>query len=263
MAWLSYPFTSSSYALIAALPPLVLATGMSYANPPTPAERHLVASGSRILQRFPSEGGMTAVVADNGREKRLFYVTPDGRALVAGLLFDAAGNNVTDRDLARAGVGNTVNAVSPAVAGKVWQQAQELDVLQDGRGGPTVFAFVDPTCPYSRALMRKVRPLIASGRLTVRWVPIAILSRSSYGLAQTMYEAKSVARSVTDLAEDRLPPRPETARVRSILERNVAVARQTGITAVPILVYRGQGRVVVTSGVPTDAEIAAILDGPN
>jgi len=108
-----------------------------------------------------------------------------------------------------------------------------------------------------------LRPLVDSGRITVRWIPLAILSRSSYGLAQSMYDARSVANAVMAVAAGRLLPRPETAQVRSRLERNLAVARQTGITAVPILVYRGQGRIVVTSGVPTDREVAAMLRGPS
>lgn len=240
---------------------LTFAAGLAAAATPTAAERHLMASGSRIVQRFKSVGGLDAVVADNGKEKRLFYVTPDGQALIAGLVFDAQGRNVTTSDLSRAGVANTVNTVSPAVAGKVWQQAQNLLSIRDGQSGPVLYAFVDPTCTYCHQLMRKVRPHIQAGRLQVRWLPLALLSRSSYGLAEAMYRGGPPASSLARLVENRLDPMPETPQIRARLARNLEVMRATGHTAVPGLVYRVGNRIVVSTGVPTDSEIAAMLRG--
>lgn len=54
------------------------------ASKPTPVEQHLMSKGVKIAQTFPSASGLKAIVADNGKEKRLFYVTPDGKSLLVG-----------------------------------------------------------------------------------------------------------------------------------------------------------------------------------
>lgn len=233
----------------------------AHASGPTVAEQRLMRNGSKILQRFDSVGGLRAIVADNGKEKRLFYVTPDGNALVAGLVFDERGRNVTTDDLARAGVGNSVTGVSPTVARKVWAEAASLRAVADGQRGPVVYAFIDPTCPYCHGFMRTIRPHIAAGRVQVRWLPMALLSQASKGLAESMYRGGRAEAVVRSLVNGKLVPMRETPEVRAAIARNLGVMRTTGYTSVPTLVYQVNGRVVITPGVPTEAQLAAMLRG--
>lgn len=259
MAWLkSSEWTFAPWAAVLAA---VMMAWPVAAMTPSAAEQRLMRNGSKILQRFDSVGGLRAIVADNGKEKRLFYVTPDGQALIAGLVFDAEGRNVTNDDLARAGVGNSVTGVSPAVARKVWTAASTLRAVADGRSGPIVYAFVDPTCPYCHGFMRTIRPHIAAGRVQVRWLPMALLSQSSKGLAEAMYRGGASEQVVRALADGKLTPLRETAEVRAALAKNLDVMRSTGYTSVPTLVYQVGGRVVITPGVPTDAQLQAMLRG--
>ncbi|WP_357432374.1 hypothetical protein, partial [Micromonospora sp. NPDC049679] len=64
-------------------------------------ESYLMSKGNMIVHAFPAASGMKGIVVDNGAEKRLFYVTPDGKSLLAGVMFDTQGANLTSVDLAR------------------------------------------------------------------------------------------------------------------------------------------------------------------
>ena len=68
---------------------------------PTPVEQYLMSQGVEIGMAFTSETGLKAIVADAGGQKRLFYVTPDGKHLIAGNVYDAQGKNLTELDLSR------------------------------------------------------------------------------------------------------------------------------------------------------------------
>lgn len=249
---------------IALLMVCAVAQGAPPAAPkPTVAERHLMASGVKVTHRFDSISGLRAIVADNGTDKRLFYVTPDGKSLIAGLVFDETGRNVTTEDMGRAGItaNGSTTTITQLQAQKIWQRVQGLKALKDGGSGADIYVFVDPTCQYCHRLMSMVRPYIAAGKLQVRWLPVAILSSRSPGLAEAMYKAPNVAQAIQSVSTNMLKPMPETEAMRLQLAQNLLAMRDTGQTGVPLMVYRVGQRVVIKSGVPTDAELAALAGG--
>lgn len=87
------------------------------------------------------------------------------------------------------------------------QAVQRAEAVQEGSGGPVLSAFVDERCAACRLLMQRLRPLIDSGRLTVRWIAVQVLA----------------------------PDAPASAAVRA----NTALLELlTGAAATPTLVYR-------------------------
>ncbi|MBU4519455.1 MAG: thiol:disulfide interchange protein DsbG, partial [Gammaproteobacteria bacterium] len=72
------------------------AASLAFAAPPLPAPlQALQKKGLSIVGTFPSPGGMTAYAAHAGTEPIAFYLTPDGKHVIAGSLFDATGKNLT------------------------------------------------------------------------------------------------------------------------------------------------------------------------
>lgn len=230
---------------------------------PTPAEKRLMASGVRIVTRFDSVSGLRAIVADNGKERRLFYVTPDGKSLIAGLVFDQNGLNVTNLDMSRAGItgGNRTTTLTQLEAQEVWKKVQTLRALKDGDRGHLVYAFFDPQCDFCHLFMSKIRPYITAGRVQMRWLPVTILSETSKGLAEGMYRMPSGTQAIEALENSTLMASPQTPDVRLDLAKNLLAMRDTGSTGVPVLVYRVGTRVVVSTGVPSDAEMSVIVSG--
>lgn len=243
---------------------ILFATLVNAANPgPTVAEKRLMSSGVRIVSRFDSVSGLRAIVADNGKDRRLFYITPDGKSLIAGLVFDETGRNVTTSDMGRAGIanGNGTNTLTQLEAQQVWKKVETLRSLRDGSQGNVLYVFIDPRCNFCHQLMSQVRPHISAGRIQVRWLPVAILSESSKGLTEALYRVPNGTQAIRSLEAGQLQPLPQSQAVRLNTAKNLLAMRDTGSTGVPVLVYRVGTRVVVSTGVPSDAELASIVGG--
>ncbi|MGH8077429.1 MAG: thiol:disulfide interchange protein DsbG [Lysobacter sp.] len=261
MFWVATRSRLPTNLLVATALGLVIGNAIAGAPQPSAAEKRLMAAGSTIVQKFDSAGGLSAIVVDNGKERRLFYVSPNGQALIAGLLFDERGRNVTPDDLSRAGISSKTAGPSPASAKSLWRSLGGLQALVDGKAGPVVYVFADPACPYCHAFMRQARPSIRAGKLQVRWLPMALLSRGSRGLAEAMYRSGKPEQVIEALLQQKLLPLRETPEIRAVLAKNLQAMRTTGYTGVPTIVYRADGRVVVSTGVPTARQWSAMLSG--
>lgn len=232
------------------------------AGKPSLVEQHLMSKGVKIAQTFPSASGLKAIVADNGKEKRLFYVTPDGKSLLAGTVFDAAGVNVTADDLSRAGVTDSTGL--PTLSGdqlqSIWSRAEKLQWISEGKGGNIVYVLFDPNCPYCHRLWTGLRGAVQAGKVQVRWLPVAILKDDSKGLAAAIYAAKNTSEAMAQMVNRQLQP----VRVSDTANRNVAqnllLLRDTGYTGVPTMLFRQGGKIRATMGSPTEQELVALLN---
>ncbi|WP_226841266.1 thioredoxin fold domain-containing protein [Acidithiobacillus ferrooxidans] len=56
---------------------------------------------------------------------------------------------------------------------------EKLTFIQEGHKGPVIYDFFDPGCTYCYTLYNEEQPLIRTGQLTVRYVPVAYLLPSS------------------------------------------------------------------------------------
>ncbi|ACK77902.1 thioredoxin fold domain-containing protein [Acidithiobacillus ferrooxidans] len=59
-----------------------------------------------------------------------------------------------------------------------------------GRSGPVFTDFVDPDCPYCHQEFRELQPLLLSGKLRLRIVPVAVLDAGSLPRAATLLESR-------------------------------------------------------------------------
>lgn len=229
---------------------------------PTQVEQYLMSKGSKITLAFPSQSGMKAIVVDNGAQKRLFYITPDGKGLVAGLLFDATGNNVTVADLNRAGVRDTGGAatVSQAQWDQIWQEAGQLSYIEEGTAGPVVYVFFDANCPYCHRLYSNLRQYVAAGRVRVRWLPVAILAESSKSLAAAIYQSAAPKDTLSKMVNwQLLPASTITQEVNSRLAHDLVLMSSTGFTGVPVILYQQGGHARGVNGALDPDEIVKIL----
>ncbi len=59
-----------------------------------------------------------------------------------------------------------------------------------GRSGPVFTDFVDPDCPYCHQEFRELQPLLLSGKLRLRIVPVAVLDAGSLPRAAALLESR-------------------------------------------------------------------------
>lgn len=227
----------------------------------TPAEQYLMKQGVKISQAFVSRSSLKAIVADNGSERRLFYVTPDGQSLISGMVFDLDGQNITSEDMARFNVRDVGGSqvLSDAQLDELWSRAGELQYISEGTGRP-VYVVFDPNCPYCHQLWRSLREVAASGNVEVRWIPVAILSESSKNLAAALYQSKSPLSALNELGLGSLTAVSVVEKsAAASLARNLLLLRDTGYTGVPTLLWKEGDTVRVRMEVPEAQQFAAIF----
>lgn len=253
------------------LSPIALAAFASHAaaaetSEVTPVETYLISKGNTISQAFPAASGMKGIVVDNGAEKRLFYVTPDGKSLLAGVMFDTQGANLTSVDLARTASVEPApqSTQSPDSLALTWKQAEQLKWLAEGDAERVMYAFFDPNCAYCHELWGMLRAPVAAGDIQVRWIPISILRASSNELNAAIYQQAAtdgVLIPMAEMAKRQLQPATVTEEIRQSLADNLALFRQAGFRRTPMILYRDRdkGRVKVFEGAPLPQELAMML----
>lgn len=251
------------------------AASLAFAAPPLPAPlKALEEKGLSIVGTFPSSGGLTAYAAHAGREPIALYLTPDGKHVIAGTLFDSSGKNLTATGLEK--------AVSKPMTDAVWSTLEKSHWIADGREGAprTVYVFTDPNCPYCNKLWADARPWIDSGRVQLRHVMVGILTPSSAGKAAALlgdknpaaaldaHERGHVASNAKTLASGRPKPLGDDnleplatvpAAIADKLNINAALMSSLGLRATPALVWKDdRGSVQMRQGAP-ESDLSAIF----
>lgn len=215
---------------------------------PTPAEQFLIGQGASITKAFVSESGLKAVVADNGRTKKLFYISPNGKYVLSGTIYDSVGGNVTSNDVARGGIedGGKAEALTPEASGALWQQAEQASWIAEGSGDRVVYVIFDPSCPYCHQLWAKILAEGSKENIQVRWIPVAILMEESKNLAAAIFQAKDATKALHAMGDRTLTPVSVREESMTKMDRNLNLLRTSGYTGVPTIIYQDREGVQVT-----------------
>lgn len=253
------------------------AASQALAATPLPAPlQALQKQGLSIVGTFPSPGGMTAYAAHAGTEPIALYLTPDGKHVIAGSLFDATGRNLTTTALDK--------VVAQPMAESIWGQLAKSHWIADGREDAprTIYVFTDPNCPYCNKLWADARPWVDAGKVQLRHVMVGILTPTSAGKAAALlgarqpaaaldaHERAHVASNAKTLASGRPKPLGDDslkplavipAALASQLDANAALMSTYGLQATPALAWKdSKGSVQMRQGAP-ESDLAGIF-GP-
>ena len=273
----SFPRRSAATVIAAGAAVASAAASIAFAATPRPAPLEaLERQGLTIVGTFPSPGGLTAYAAHMGTEPVALYVTPDGKHVIAGTLFDAAGKNLTVAVLEK--------TLATPMANAVWGQLEKSHWIADGREGAPrmVYVFTDPNCPYCNKLWADARPWVDAGKLQLRHVMVGILTPTSAGKAAALlgatdpvaaldaHERGHVASNAKTLASGRPKPLGDEGvkplasvppALAAQLDANAKLMASYGLRATPALVWKDvRGGVQMRQGAP-EADLAAIF-GP-
>ncbi|GAB3628133.1 thiol:disulfide interchange protein DsbG [Pandoraea terrae] len=161
-----------------------MATSVKPADLP-PAVRALQQGGLVVVSGdLPAPKGMKGWAAYKGQQPIALYSSDDGKQVIIGSMFDAAGYDVTRDPLER--------AVGPAISGVLWGQLQQSNWIRDGSPNAkrVVYVFSDPNCPYCTRLWSDMRPWVKSGKVQVRHIMVGILTPTSLGKAAAILASK-------------------------------------------------------------------------
>jgi len=235
--------------------------------------QNLVDEGAQI-RYLGNENGMDAWITIKQGQEQYFYVQPDGRAFVMGLMFDDKGQLVTVDQVARlrGEEGSVLDELTDDVA---FSRAQDsaafkspserlfLDIEASNWvplgsvGAPILYSFVDPQCPHCHAFIDELREknLFQSGRIQVRLIPVGFKEEAKAQAAFLMASPNPQDKWFRHLDGDAsaLPAKSEINQQG--VQRNLAVMQAWEFNVTPMSVYRGKdGKVKIIRGRPKDIQ---------
>lgn len=105
------------------------------------AIKKIEAKGAKIVGQFDAPDGLRGYAAQYQNRGMALYLTPDGKHVVVGNLYDADGKDLSSEPLQK--------LVYAPMSKEVWAKFEASNWIQDGnKDAPrTVYLFSDPNCP--------------------------------------------------------------------------------------------------------------------
>lgn len=248
--------------------------------PPVPAAiQDLVDKGAQI-RYLGKRNGLDGWITIFQGQEQYYYVTPDQKGFVMGVLFDADGNMATVdqvRDLQKQGgeildmlavapdkPKEEVTSVQDAFKYKTPAERMFVDVensnwVKLGKdGAPVIYSFVDPQCPHCHEFLKDLKTAyIDKGLIQVKIIPVGFraetLAQAAFLLASPDAESKWYKHL------DGSEPLPAKTDISTQgVQKNLALMQAWKFTATPLSVYRSRGgEVKIIRGRAKD--LAAVL----
>ncbi len=269
---------------IPALALALLISGTAYANPGAPSDlpeplQPLAAKGAQ-LRYLGTENGMDGWIAIYQGQEQYYYITPDKKAFVTGLMYGNDGRSVTiDQvrqlqsksggvlDLLAESAPGTATATAPpltSVTDKMKVQSPSERMFADieksnwltmgANGAPVIYSFIDPQCPHCHDFLKSLKKdYIDQGLVQVRLIPVGFqpgsLSQAAILLAAP--NGAELFQRYLDGDKDALPAKNDIST--QAVQQNMALMQSWKFNVTPLTVYRGRdGKVKILRGKAKD-----------
>lgn len=242
--------------------------------------QNLVNEGAQIRYLGRDYGVDGWITIKNGQEQ-YFYVMPDQKAFLMGVMFDDTGKIVTVDQVGRLREkGDEVLDIladdfTPEIENASRSQKLEFKspseqlfhdiensnwVALGNTGAPIMYSFVDPQCPHCHNMIEDLRKnYIENGRVQLRIIPVGFREETRAQAAFLMASPNPQARffSYLDGDESALPARQEINQQG--VQRNLAIMQTWKFNVTPMTLYRAKdGSVKIVRGRPQD--VAALVN---
>ena len=232
-----------------------------------PALKRIASNGAE-LSDLGIQHGLRTIFARNGDTFQVFYLAPDGQAVVGGVMWDETGHNITRDQVApipgtipTVKIGTTA-APSQTIAVTSNPDASLLKLVAGMTYGtigpaaaPRLWMFVDPMCAFSIRAMQLLRPYVEAGRIQLAVIPLSVLDYEDQGrstpAAEVMvsFPADQMVAAWTGQQLTGTPP----AAAANVLQANMAGAAAIHLRGTPTFVWRkSDGSVGRADGLPED-----------
>lgn len=221
----------------------------------------VVTAGFRLVRHFPAVSDLTGwIVAGPSGAQEVLYTTADGKTVIAGILSNEQGENLTRQYAALYEKAPNLDRLWPAI--HATHQVDEGPRTDSARH--QIWVVMDPNCEFCHQLWVELKPYEKAG-LVVHWIPVGILFNSSTpraaallaGGPKTLYAMESKF----DVARERggVPGIKVTPKLRRELVTNLALAMKAGIQGTPGIFYLGpNGALRLQQGLPAATSLPGI-----
>jgi len=218
--------------------------------------------GFEVVGEFDAPGGLRGFAGVvGGQQPAAAYVTPDGKHVLVGSLFDADGNDVASATLEA--------KVAGPMAKKTWAELEKSAWVADGKANAArvVYTFSDANCPYCHKFWEAARPWVDSGKVQLRHVMVGVIREDSPAKAAAILSAPNPSAALLQnehgFATGGISPsKTITPEIAAKLDANQVLMQKLGFQGTPgILFQDDKGAVQRRAGMPQGADLEVVL-GP-
>ena len=234
--------------------------------------QNLVDEGAQIRYLGKDHGLDAWLTIKNGVEQ-YFYVMPDQKAFVMGVLFDEGGKLVTVQQVDRLrSQGDTLldtladfpveqSAAEDTMAFKSPAEQMFFDIENSNWVGlgradaPAIYSFIDPQCPHCHAFIQDMMrdKLLENGTVQLRMIPVGFKDETQAQAAFLIASPNPQERWMKHMQGDdtALPAKSEINK-QGVM-RNLAIMQSWKFDVTPLIIYRANnGEIKIIRGKPQD-----------
>lgn len=251
------------------------AMAQTAAEPPMPKVlQSLVADGAQYRYLGPNQGVHGWLFIKDGREQ-YFYVTPDGQAIISGLLYAPQGEVITSRQIQqlRQREGAAIDRLAtpekftesgmPKTAPGQSKSDLLLQQVEDGNWfklgsdkAPVVYSFIDPQCHHCHDFLKTVRDgkYIEDGKIQLRLLPVGIVNEESILQSAALLIDSNPGAKLFEAIDGKKGaiPAPLDINTQSV-QQNLSIMQAWKLKATPFIIYKDKtGKVKIINGTPQD-----------
>ncbi|MFD2643483.1 thiol:disulfide interchange protein DsbG [Pseudomonas japonica] len=200
------------------------------------AVRQIEAKGAKVVGSFDAPNGLKGYAAQFQNRGVALYLTPDGKHVLVGSLFDENGQDLSEKPLEQ--------LVYAPMAKEVWAKMEKSAWIADGKADAPriVYLFSDPNCPYCNLFWEQARPWVESGKVQLRHIMVGIIRADSPGKSAALLAAKDPQQALLEhekagKASTLKPLQSIPAQVEAKLAANQALMEELGLSATPAIFY--------------------------
>ncbi|SDH34859.1 thiol:disulfide interchange protein DsbG [Pseudomonas abietaniphila] len=248
-------------SILAAASLLALQSTLLHAEELPDPIKALEAKGATIKGSFDAPGGLKGYAAEYQKQGMALYLTPDGKHVLAGNLFDEKGEDLSEAPLQK--------LVYEPMTKAMWSQMETSTWIADGaKSAPKViYLFSDANCPYCNMFWEQARPWVKSGKVQLRHIMVGVIREDSAAKAAALLsdanpevalqKHEQAGKSSTLKALDKIPK-----DIQAKLDANMKLMEDMGLSATPSIFYKDEnGNVQQQQGAPRP-EVLAKMMGP-
>jgi len=237
----------------------MFATQLAVAEELPKAVQQIEAKGAKVTGSFDAPNGLKGYAAQFQNRGVALYLTPDGKHVLVGSLFDEQGQDLSEAPLEK--------LVYAPMAKQVWAKLDKTAWIADGKADAprVVYLFSDPNCPYCNMFWQQARPWVDSGKVQLRHIMVGIIradspAKSAALLASADPQKALQAHESAGKASTLKPLAKIPTQVQAKLDANLALMEELGLSATPAIFYLDdKGQLQTQQGAPRPEMLGKIL----
>lgn len=220
---------------------LLLVSGLAQAAEALPEAVKKVAEQQNIteIKNIDLPGGAPAWLGQYQDMGVTLFLTPDGKHVVSGYLYDEKGKNLSEAVFQQ--------QIYAPLGREMWKKLNAAHPLKEGaESAPRkVFVFADPFCPYCKAFWAEAQPWVKAGKVQLNTLLVAFLRPESGRNAAAILTAPDPVSAWRDYELSGGKTRPESTgegarNTVAVLQQHQSLMDALGANATPAIYYMNE-----------------------